>query len=285
MRFSRCRRALASLIPVVFFSLSCIPAYPSELDVPSLVAACAKHRNGARLIADNNVLCFDGQITHTTSLELFRQLNGGGTLVVRSQGGLGIAAMHMADILLEKNARVVIHGYCLSACANALFVATHETHVAEDAVVAWHGNSGCGEVSETQKKEAREPQKQTIARYEELCREPKLAYEFYWKRGIRADFTLRPQTHYSRKMVHAMQRETFDKRRIFWTWHPANFGNFFKSKIVFRSFPDQKTVEARLGRWDSRVVYDPPGEGPPLSPYCQNGRTANSQRCSDWFKY
>jgi hypothetical protein len=127
------RSLLGSLIQLGLLATSCASARADTIDVPALVAACAKHRNGAWLSADKNVLCFDGPITHTTSLEPFRELNSGGTLVVSSPGGLNIAAMHMADILLEKNARVVIHGRCLSACANALFVATHETHVAERA--------------------------------------------------------------------------------------------------------------------------------------------------------
>ena len=265
MRLSRCRTALASLIAAIIFSLPRLPAHSADIDVPALVAACAEHRNGARLIADNNVLCFEGEITHLTSLDPFRELNSGGTLVVRSQGGLGIAAMHMADILLEKNARVVIRGYCLSACANALFVATHETHVAEGAIVAWHGSGDCRPVSETMKEKASELQKQVMARYEELCREPKV--DFYSKRGITGDFTRRPQTHYSRRVFDLMQREDpFEKRRIFWTWHPNNFGSFFKSKIVFRSYPDEETVKARLGLWGARVVYDPPGELPPILP-------------------
>ena len=62
-------------------------------------------------------------------------------------------------------------------------------------------------------------------------------------------------------MFQAMHREAFDKRRIFWTWHPDNFGSFFKSKIVFRSFPDSaETITAQLRRLGSgaRFVYDPP---------------------------
>jgi hypothetical protein len=252
------RLAFSCLIPVGIFLLSAQPASSGPIDVAALVASCAGHRNGARLLADNNVLCFDGPITHQTSLDPFRQLNRGGTLVVRSPGGLNVLAMHMADILLEKNARVVIHDYCLSACANALFVATHETHVAEGAIVAWHGNSGCHPVSETLKETASERAKQKIARYEELCREPKVAHDFYRKRGISDDFTRQPQTPYSRKMFQAMHREAFDKRRIFWTWHPDNFGSSFKSKIVFRSFPDEDTVQAWMGHSGARVVYDRP---------------------------
>jgi hypothetical protein len=153
--------------------------------------------------------------------------------------------MQMADILLAKNARVVIHDYCVSACANALFVASHETHVAAGAIIAWHDRP--------------EPLKRQASEQEERRRNHTVSYTFYGKRGITDDFTLRPQTPYSRKMLHTMQRdEMFDKRRIFWTWHPDNFRGYFKSKIIFQSIPDQQTVEARMRAWGARVVYDLP---------------------------
>jgi hypothetical protein len=253
------------------------PAHSADIDVPALVAACAKHRDGARLSADKNVLCFDGNIMWDTPLDPFRELNSGGTLVVRSKGGVTIRAMQMADILMEKSAIVVIHDYCLSACANALFVASHETHVAEGAVVAWLGNSSNFPpmpVSEALTRQASGSQKERIALYQELRRNLNIVNEFYRKRGISDDFTRRPQTPYSRKMLHAMQREAYDKRSIFWTWHPDNFGNSFKSRIVFRSFPDQAAVESLV-----RAVYDPPGEPPPVRPYCQNGRAASGELC------
>jgi hypothetical protein len=252
--------ALGALLVLLFLSPS-RAAHSADLDVPALVAACT---DGARLSPDNTVLCFDGEIGAQTSLDPFLALNGGGTLVVRSPGGLTILAMRMADILREKNARVVIHDYCLSACANALFVATHETHVAEGALLAWHGNTyGC-EPLETLKRRADKATQQTIARYEELCGDRVPFYEFYRKRGISSDFTIRPQTAYSRTMFQIMQRRVSDKRSTFWTWHPDNFRDFFKSKIMFRSYPDQAAFEARLARFGSRsrVIYDPPGGGP-----------------------
>ena len=273
MRFSRCRTALASLIPAVVFSLSCLPAHSAEVDVPALVAACDGHRNGAWLSADKNVLCFDGEITLETPLKPFRVLNSGGTLVVRCRGGLTVVAMQIADILLEKNATVVIHDYCLSACANALFVATHETHVAEGAIVAWDGKekyAGCVEIvaAGMRQQQAGARRDQQIARLMELCGRSGVVSGFYRKRDISDDFAARPQTAYSRKMLHAMKRDAYDVRGIFWTWHPDNFGRFFKSKIVFRSFPDQEAVEGRLRH---AVIYDPPGGTPMTPPKCARG--------------
>ena len=218
-------------------------AQSADLDVPALVAGCTDLHGGARLSADGNVLCFDGPIMWDTPLAPFYALNRDGTLVVRSQGGLLFLAQQMADVLLEKNARVVIHDYCLSACAMALFVASHETHVAAGGIVAWHDRP-------------------EGMRSSQCLRERKITVtDFYRRRGINGDFAVCPQTAYSRKMFHAMQSMAIDKSRIFWTWHPDNFRGYFKSKIVFLSFPDEQTVVARMRRSRARVIYDPPNLG------------------------
>jgi hypothetical protein len=255
--------ALGALLGFLFLP-PCQPAHSADLDVPALVAACADLRNGARLSADKNLLCFDGEIRWDAPLAQFHALNRGGTLVVRSPGGLTVLAMRMADILREKNARVVIHDHCFSACANALFVATHETHVAEGALVAWHGNNwsqfACAPVPRRVKKQARNEEKRMIARYEEFCRDPVAFHEFYHRRGITPDFTVEPPTAYGQKKLRTLQRDTYYEPGIFWTWHPENFGSFFKSTIVFRSYPDQETFEARMLtlRSAARLIYDLP---------------------------
>jgi hypothetical protein len=53
--------ALGALLGVLFLP-PCPSAHAADLDVPALVAACAGLRDGARLSADNDVLCFDGAI-------------------------------------------------------------------------------------------------------------------------------------------------------------------------------------------------------------------------------
>jgi len=49
----------------------CQSAHSADVDVPALVATCADLRDGARLSADNNVLCFDGAIMWDVPLAPF----------------------------------------------------------------------------------------------------------------------------------------------------------------------------------------------------------------------
>jgi hypothetical protein len=91
-----------------------------------------------REVAANAVLCFDGTIGRDLDWDNFHKLKNNSLFVMRSIGGDGISAMKAADILLEKHATVVVYDYCLSACADAFLVASKETSVAKNTVVAWH---------------------------------------------------------------------------------------------------------------------------------------------------
>jgi hypothetical protein len=252
-------RLVVFLVPLSFGS----PTHAGSPDIAALVASCALVQNAIKLSPDGDVLCFDGQIK-IVPLDEVRKLNNGGTFVARSHGGNIVVAMLIADILKEKNATVVLHGYCLSACANTFFVATHETHVARETVVAWHGdglrNLPCPPPAEYLMRDGDAEGKNRSESYKLYCLDPQPLRTFYQRRGIKDDFTRQPQTRYSRQRLHAVQREAVNKRSIFWMWHPENFGSYFKSKITFMSFPrSQEQVNQWLKalRLAIRIVYDP----------------------------
>jgi len=241
------------------------PAQAGSPDIAALVASCAHVQDAIKLSPDGDVLCFDGRIK-IVSLDDVRKLNNGGTFVARSAGGDLVVAMLIADILKRKNATVVLHGYCLSACASAFLVASHETHVARWTIVAWpHGdgalNLRCPPLAEYLMQDGDAEGQSRMEGQKSYCLDPQPVRTFYRRRGIKEDFARQPQTHYSRQMLHAMRRGAVDKRPIFWMWNPENFGSYFKSKITFQSFPrSQEQVNQLLRdlRFDIRVVYDPP---------------------------
>src|SRR5262245_22963308 len=118
---------------------------------PDRVASATNHctkvgpnsrEQAGRLNDDQTIWCFDGAIDTYLDLTPVLRLKDGGTAVVRSGGGSAPMAMSIADVLWEKNATVVVRDYCLSACANAFFVASQQTYVLAYTVVAWHGGPG-----------------------------------------------------------------------------------------------------------------------------------------------
>jgi len=69
-----------------------------------------------------------------------------------------------------------------------------------------------------------------------------------------------PQTFYTKKMVRFAAKGEPDKRKFFWMWNPQNYGDYFKSTIIYESYPtSQDEVDDILAhlRLRTRVFYDP----------------------------
>ena len=86
--------------------------------------------------ADRKILCFDGWIAAGTSM--VADLGENGLFVVRSLGGDSTAAIAMSGLLRSRRATVVVYDHCLAACANFFFVASFQTYVLRDSLVAWN---------------------------------------------------------------------------------------------------------------------------------------------------
>lgn len=84
------------------------------------------------------VVCFDGIIEHSTA-EWFSTLpEEAKTLVIRSGGGNGQAAVDIAERLRAWESEIIVWDYCMSACAHFLFVGAARRIVPEPGVVGWH---------------------------------------------------------------------------------------------------------------------------------------------------
>ena len=96
---------------------------------------------------------------------------------------------------------------------------------------------------------------------EVACQTGELLQAFFKQRGIDDRHMYAPQTPYTKKMVDMVVREAADKRKAFWMWNPQNYGDYFKSRITFESYPtSQDDVDEILRRFrlGARVIYDPP---------------------------
>jgi len=113
----------------------------SELEKASYAEALAYCRkNAASVIAladDKQVLCISDWIFTSFDFWTAYGLAQGGVAVVRSSGGEIVTTTKLADLLLSKQATVVINDYCLANCANYLFIASLKTFVPKDSLVAW----------------------------------------------------------------------------------------------------------------------------------------------------
>lgn len=61
------------------------------------------------------------------------------TVVLTSAGGVTKTAIEMGELIQARGLDVVVRRYCISSCANYLFIAGRRKSVEKGAVVAWHG--------------------------------------------------------------------------------------------------------------------------------------------------
>jgi hypothetical protein len=194
---------------------------------------------------DHRVLCYDGIVSADLNWANFHNLENDGFFVVRSMGGNLLVAMAAANILLQKNATVVIYDYCLSACAAAFFIAAKETVVARDAIVAWHDLDWYGWRPRVNCAawDARTWSRLThdeAARNEQLqvyCKYATFAASFFKARQLDDRFMRWPQTRHTARTFDLVLREAADKRSVFWMWNPKNHKDYFKLKITYLSYP------------------------------------------------
>jgi hypothetical protein len=261
-------------------TLTLEPAHAAFDEVSSVARYCLNYKLSIKLSEDQTILCFDGPIFPDRDTSAVHDLKQDGFFVVRSMGGFALTAMKLANTLRERNATVIIYDCCLSACANYFLIASHKTYVMKNTVVAWHGGPqkfNCTrEYIERVKKqnaeyleEMRKYYKQyypgvpdSMLSTEALCEASELSMQFFKKRGIDDRHTYEPPTPHTRKFASLAVKQVVNKRSAFWMWNPRNYGDYFKSVIVFESYPaSQDEVEdilTRSGLGLARVFYDPP---------------------------
>jgi len=258
----RLTRRLSILALTAALTLGGLPAHSIPNDVSLAAGYCRQFSDSIKLSDDTTILCFDGDIRRDLDVEQFRRLGQNGLAVVRSSGGYLILAIIIANILMEKNATVIIYDYCLSACANFLFVATDRTYVLKNTIVAWHGGPTKSYCSEAILKEA----SPSAAPHDAYCGALAFVATFYRRRGLDDRFVYYPQTPHTKNMLHLLTREGFNFRdasgrnRVFWMWNPINHRNYFSGRIAYESYPnDQSEVNSIVERFrlGVRVIYDP----------------------------
>jgi hypothetical protein len=87
-----------------------------------------------------NTMYFDGSLTSASVKPMLDYLrHGGRRLVVTSQGGEVSAAIVIAREIHKSRAEVIVRKFCLSSCANYLFLAAHTKSLEVGSVLGFHG--------------------------------------------------------------------------------------------------------------------------------------------------
>jgi len=269
------------------------PACCRDAAISSAIDYCRGHPKVITLSDDKNILCFDGTIDEDEGTVPFHDLERNGMFVVRSTGGYAEPAITIANILRDKNARVIIYDYCFSACANWILVATNETFVARNAIVAWHGGPakestalqfmdwksglrsssdficlGSGDdVTVIDEKIAvlmrgairnlKQDRLKDLRR--RACKTAEIHREFFSSRGIGDEYIYEPQTQ-STKDIYDVAVKDHGRRNTLWMWNPRHHKNYFKTNIIYESYPEsQSEVDEifKTFRFRGTVIYDP----------------------------
>lgn len=220
------------------------------------------------LSPDKRILCFDGEIWPQIDHSLVNDLDQGGLFVARSMGGDGVTAIKIANILVKRHAVVVIYDYCLSACPFAFLVASEQTYVLRNALVAWHHTSDvhyCPVLVEARDKGLKRLEKTACpdAPSEYREREERIKQFtawFYSSRIIDPDFEEPPESNFVRRRLRGMFEGTGTyPGDLLWTWNPRFHARALKTKITYERYPgSQDEVDIMASKLRvHRVIYDP----------------------------
>lgn len=219
------------------------------------------------LRSDKRVLCLDGKIVTVNEILPAGGLEQGGLFVVRSRGGDIALTIALADMLLTREATVIVNDSCVATCANYLFTASLKTFVPKDALVAWisHGPDNCIGFSEMRDPTAPYLREAPCAGSPSNDAHAKQLLElkdkFYAGRIFTPPFVEPPESVIVRRIL----KRNFDATGeypvdIYWTWNPRYYASAIRTKVFYEAYPQsQDEVDAILARIGLQlsVIYDP----------------------------
>jgi hypothetical protein len=218
------------------------------------------------LRSDKRVLCLDGRILAVSDMLVASGLEDGGLFVVRGYGGDIAFTIALADMLLARKVTVIVSNYCLTICADYLFIASAKTFVPKDALVAWTnhatGPNNCIIFRETGDRGA--------PRLEELpCDFPsvdngtreliRLKKKFYEVRSLSMEEP--PESIVVRRILKRKYDATGRyPNDVYWTWNPRYYASAMRTQILYEAYPQSQdeidAIVTRIGLPNS-VIHDP----------------------------
>ncbi|MBC9876328.1 hypothetical protein G8O24_03075 [Bradyrhizobium sp. INPA01-394B] len=216
---------------------------------------------------DGRVLCFDGAILRDLDFSLLSKLRKGGLFVVRSPGGEARTTTWLSDFLRERLATVIVYDYCLSACASYLLVASSETYVIGDTIVAWHHTTWplCPVLRDAIDGGPRRLEQDACSDAAPVYGPAMFALKeleetFFASRLLRFPYEDPPESIPVRRVLKSMFESTGTYPNVLWTWNPRYSSAAFKTKITYEAYPSsQAELDALVARYGlgTYVIYDP----------------------------
>lgn len=260
------RSAVSAGLSVCF---ACGPARADDVDMTrraaftNAVAYCRDKPGVAALDESAAIFCFDGNFSRFRDTSSLSRLNDGGLFVVRSLGGDGYEAMRIADVLSQKCATVVIYDYCFGSCSFFIFVASGETYVARESIVAWRSPVQDWRFCKRDGGWLSEYCYDTLAQQKYFLSIGERASSFYQSR-ILNPFVFGfwyPPIGARAKMARSRLRDDADVTEDeWWTWNPRYYKKVLRTHVTYESYfkTDQQVDElkARLGLSGRRIILD-----------------------------
>ena len=104
--------------------------------------APAKAEQTFELHREQNTIFFKGKIENASARALIDQIHSGISLIViSSEGGSVKDALEVASAIRNHQVTLQVQDYCLSSCANYLFVAAAQKKLMPGAVLGFHGGA------------------------------------------------------------------------------------------------------------------------------------------------
>jgi hypothetical protein len=270
-RLARGAAGFAFLLAIVFLFGGIKVSYAQESGAEKAAYADAlAYCRGAvahpeALRADRRVLCLDGWISVSNEIWLANNLEHGGIFVVRSADGNADGAVALSNLLLLKDATVVVNDYCLATCADYLFIASAKTFVPKNALVAWtvraSGEGNCVGFAETSGLRAprlREAPCSGSGAYADT-RAYELMRQFYGGR-VKTWPDQPPESVFVRKILKGRFDQTGNyPAGVYWTWNPRYYASSIRTQVVYEAYPQNQeeldVIVKQLGLPLS-VIYD-----------------------------
>jgi hypothetical protein len=202
---------------------------------------------------EGNLLRFSGEISLDSAKALVDRLSPGiETLVVTSMGGDARAGQIIAREVIQRKIKVIVDKYCLSSCANYIFLAAASKTLAPGAIIGFHGGL-VGEPAPAALPDGTAVSQEVAVQFKELYRvEKKLFFDLKVDPElIRLSYAL---TKPEKKTIHYAVMDKLGNTRIFTEDDAAQLQRHVDSLLASNIFD---SIDVRLQNTSERKFYFP----------------------------